>query len=82
MMSNAEKCRRYKQRLRHRAYACYIVNVCFFCGAGGDLEFAHVKPTKLSGQGRGMDRRFRDVLSHPDCYVIACKSCHYLLDHN
>jgi len=33
----------------------------------GPLEFAHVKPTGLCGMGRGLKRRFFDILRHPDC---------------
>jgi len=62
---------------------------CSKCGAlrsrmrgrrSGPLEFAHTKPTGLSGQGRGLQRRFYDVLNNPDCYALLCKRCHVLLD--
>lgn len=44
------------------------------------VEFAHVKPTGLDGPGRGMERRYRDVLKNPDCYRVLCKECHRKAD--
>lgn len=40
------------------------------------LEFAHVKPTKLQGRGRGLKNRFFDILRNPDSYRL----CHALFD--
>lgn len=57
---------------------------CWECGyndlLGVGLEFAHVKPTKLSGQGRGFYARYRDVLKNPDCYRLMCCDCHKRFD--
>lgn len=44
------------------------------------LEFAHVRPTGLHGRGRGLQRRFFDILRHPDAYTLLCKKCHGLFD--
>ena len=46
---------------------------CVICGSIENLEFAHVKPTKLSGIGRGRKERYYDVLRNPDCYALTCK---------
>jgi hypothetical protein len=44
------------------------------------LEFAHTKPTKLNGRGRGIIRRALDIRKHPGCYVLACRRCHSVMD--
>lgn len=44
------------------------------------LEFAHKKPTRLRGRGRGLQKRFRDILRNPDCYELLCKKCHWIKD--
>lgn len=44
------------------------------------LEFAHVKPTGVIGRGRGLSRRYLDIKQNPDCYVLACRACHKLLE--
>lgn len=46
---------------------------CIICGSIKNLEFAHLKPTKLKGIGRGRKERYYDVLKNPDCYVLTCK---------
>lgn len=52
-----------------------------FCTGKDNLECAHVQFTKLSGRtGRGMDRRYRDVLKCPDKYRPICKACHKTFD--
>jgi len=59
--------------------------------AGGDpcnavnqaeLEFAHIKPTKLSEtiEGRGSWRRYNDIKNNPDCYLLLCTDHHKILD--
>lgn len=54
--------------------------VAYWNGPRRPLEFAHVKPTGLCGQGRGLKNRFLDVLRNPDCYRLLCSRCHRLLD--
>jgi hypothetical protein len=44
------------------------------------LEFAHVKPTKLNGRGRGQPQRYRDIVNNPDCYLLVCRACHAKAD--
>jgi hypothetical protein len=55
-------------------------NVCAWCPTTGALEFAHVRPTKLNGKGRGLNNRVRDIMKHPTCYILLCRSCHADLD--
>ena len=50
-----------------------------------ELQFAHVRPTKLKGVGRGKSRRLLDVKHHPSCYELMCGSvrgngCHEAFD--
>lgn len=46
------------------------------------LQFAHIKPTKLSGRGRGRGKemRYYDIKKHPDHYLLLCTLCHHKLD--
>lgn len=44
------------------------------------LQFAHLKPTKLSGSGRGMGRRLYDVKNNFQSYCLICPWEHYLFD--
>lgn len=56
---------------------------CFACGYTKDLEFAHIRPTKLSGQnwyGRGQNTRYYDIRKNRSCYVLVCRACHDILD--
>lgn len=41
-----------------------------------NLEFAHVKPTGLSGEGRGLRQRYMDIKRNPECYALLCWFCH------
>jgi hypothetical protein len=50
------------------------------CSKTGNLEFAHVEPTKLKGWSRGKKVRYYDILNHPDCYVLLTKECHRKFD--
>jgi hypothetical protein len=54
--------------------------VAYWNGPRLPLEFAHVKPTGLCGQGRGLKHRFLDVLRNPECYALLCRRCHRRLD--
>ena len=46
------------------------------CDSVEKLEFAHIKPTKLSGRGRGRNKRYQDFVKNCDCYKILCNECH------
>lgn len=54
--------------------------VCTNCGSAKDVEFAHLKPTKLNGRGRGSHHRRLDVLHNLDKYTRLCKRCHVMFD--
>lgn len=74
-----EYVKRYRQRLKGRAFAL-IGTECIFCHNKVNLHAAHIKSTGLNGKSRGLDRRFRDVIKHPDCYKPMCKQCHQVFD--
>ena len=50
------------------------------CSETKRLEFAHVKETGLKGRGRGRAERYRDIKANPECYILACRSCHLRAD--
>ena len=52
-------------------------NKCIDCGRTSiNGEFHHIKPTGLSGMGRGSSQRAKDIRDNPDSYVLLCRSCH------
>ena len=53
---------------------------CKHCDSTEDLQFAHIKDTKLNGKGRGLKTRYYDIKNHPDCYALLAKICHYEFD--
>jgi len=53
---------------------------CMFCGKETDLEFAHIRPTKVVGLGRGSYKRIKDVIEKPHSYILLCKECHRAFD--
>lgn len=59
-------------------------NKCQQCGSTDlkECEFAHIKETPLSHtvEGRGSYTRLKDIVDHPDCYLLLCASCHKILD--
>ncbi|MEM0142372.1 MAG: hypothetical protein QXL94_00255 [Candidatus Parvarchaeum sp.] len=55
-------------------------NSCEQCGSINQLEWAHIKPTGLSGMGRGRNARIADIKRNPDCYKLLCRKCHAALD--
>jgi hypothetical protein len=55
-------------------------NKCFVCGNVNNLQFAHIKPTKIKGVGRGKQNRTYDVQKNPKSYILLCPTCHYYLD--
>lgn len=50
------------------------------CPITSKLEFAHIKPTKLSGRGRGSKERMRDIRDNPTCYRLLCSYHHTIFD--
>lgn len=61
---------KYRRALRDRAWAIFG-KVCVICGAPAN-QLAHRFPTGLCSAGRGMDRRYRDVIANPECYAPVC----------
>lgn len=57
-------------------------NECFKCGSTENLEFAHLKPTDLKGEGRGKPNRYYDIKNNPECYGLMCDKCHKEYDKN
>lgn len=56
-------------------------NKCAICKKEGDyLEFAHVKETELNGRGRGMWKRYYDIVNNLDSYRLMHKDCHEYYD--
>lgn len=53
-----------------------LIVKCGICGHKQKLQFHHIKPTKLNGESRGQNKRFRDIVAHPDCYIPLCYFCH------
>lgn len=77
--TNAERCREYRQRLKEKCVLLFGTR-CQKCGReeseGVVLQFAHVRPTGLSGPGRGFTHRYLDILRHRKRYRRWCEDCH------
>lgn len=78
-MTGVERHKRMVRRMKRRAIAL-IGKVCAICGTTSKLEFAHLMPTGLNGEGRGQYWRYRDVLEFPECYARLCEGCHARFD--
>jgi len=50
------------------------------CESCTNLEFAHKKPTELSGEGRGRKERYYDIIRNKKKYVLLCTGCHKAFD--
>ncbi len=55
-------------------------NKCNICGSKNNLQFAHIKVTSVLGNGRGMKKRYYDIVKNRDSYVLLCEKCHYKFD--
>ena len=54
---------------------------CFRCRCYPEyLEFAHIKPTGLSGRARGRTETLKDIIKNPDSYKRLCYDCHRAFD--
>jgi len=53
---------------------------CTKCGGKKQLEFAHIEPTGLDGEGRGSKERMRDIKKNKDKYELLCRPCHKMRD--
>jgi hypothetical protein len=45
-----------------------------------NCEFAHIKKTKLEGEGRGSYNRYIDIANNLDKYRLMHKECHIYYD--
>lgn len=79
MPATPEQCRKYRQDLKARALAL-IGDACVWCGSKENVDAAHVKPTALRGPGRGLEKRYKDVVKHQDHYRPMCKKHHRMFD--
>jgi hypothetical protein len=75
MHTNAEKCRRYRQKLKLRCAAIFGWQ-CQMCASAVATQYAHKEPTTVAGYGRGMTRRCIDILRNPTKYIRVCGPCH------
>ena len=53
---------------------------CKNCKSKTNLQFAHIKTTKLRGVGRGKSTRVGDIKKNPTCYKLLCRTCHKEMD--
>jgi hypothetical protein len=65
---------------QERGYQCEVEHNGHRCYAKGELEFAHIKPSGLSGRSRGQSRRYYDIKKNPECYKLMCKYHHNKFD--
>ncbi len=59
-------------------------SACYHCDSKGTtwrrrLEFAHKYPCR-EGPGRGSNKRMREVLQHPENFLLLCHVCHTAYD--
>jgi hypothetical protein len=78
-LTGPERVARIRARLKARLLEQHG-GKCQTCGSTQDLEFAHIKPTKVKGKGRGMKERLWDIKKHPTPYTLLCNWCHAILD--
>jgi hypothetical protein len=53
---------------------------CRACSVRENLQWAHRRPTGLSGEGRGSKERVLDIKRNPRAYVLLCLECHRFFD--
>ena len=74
---NAEKAKRLRKLLLKAFFSkCWVKN----CKEIENLEFAHIKATKLSGWGRGRWQRIYDIINNPCNYALLCHNHHIYFD--
>jgi hypothetical protein len=59
--------------------AVVVGAACRICGTT-PVHYAHVRPTKCRGRGRGSVKRYADILKHPECYAPLCSLHHLQFD--
>lgn len=80
MPASPDQCRKFREKLKVRAYEAIGGRMCIFCCDEENIHLAHVGRTELKGPGRGMHKRYRDVIRNPDKYRPMCKECHRTFD--
>ena len=77
---HALRVRKYRRKIA-RSMEAWRAGRCEQCG-GKDYkrELAHLTATGLKGEGRGMERRYYDIRTNPDCYARLCIPCHRRYD--
>ncbi len=78
---NAESMERLRQEMGGKCIDCERT-YSWHRGAKLPLEFSHLKPTGLTGRGRGIRNRYFDILRNRDCYALRCRYCHKIYDRN
>jgi formate-dependent nitrite reductase cytochrome c552 subunit len=73
--------RRWRKRLKSELIR-QLGGKCRDCRRKTGLQFAHVRPTGLSGPGRGTNERLLDVRRNLDCYTLLCPVCHVRFDNS
>lgn len=63
-----------------RGYQCQVIDKGNRCPVKDELQFAHIKPTGISGRGRGLAVRYHDIKNNPECYMLMCKWHHKKFD--
>ena len=77
--------KKYNERLKQKLLFIYgnKCNMCFGSRCFNiNLEFAHLKPTKLSGSSRGQRKRLYDIKNNQECYTLLGRNCHLEYDTN
>jgi hypothetical protein len=56
--------------------------ICHYpeCKSIENLQFAHRRPTRLSGSGRGKRKRYYDIMNNPVNYILLCLVHHARYD--
>jgi len=72
--------RRCIRRLRERLRQILGGGRCVACSREDYLEFAHLRPTGVSGRSRGSWETLADVRRHLRDYVLLCDDCHKNFD--
>lgn len=73
-MCSTPRVRKYRNKLRRRAYAQYGY-VCCVCGSKENREFAHREKSNL-GMGRGFHNRINTAITNMNMFILLCHDCH------
>jgi len=79
-MTNSNKWIKTRMEKLRKEFGGKCVMASEYCE--GDLEFAHISPTTLSGVGRGRKERLYDILRNKGSYTLLCHGHHIEYDAN